>query len=118
MANATICGMVPLDDAPGRIVPYDPTWPAQFEAERDRLGAALAAWLNGPIEHIGSTAVAGLVAKSVIDIMAAVESLSASQEAILSLRDEGYVYAPYHADACYLKLTGIDSLYRELLGKT
>ena len=54
------------------IVPYDPSWPAGFEEEANILRRALAAWLAGPIEHIGSTAVPGLAAKPVIDIMAGV----------------------------------------------
>ena len=62
-------------EAPVEIVPYDPAWPAGFEQEATILRRALARWLAGPIEHIGSTAVPGLAAKPVIDIMAAVESL-------------------------------------------
>jgi len=38
-------------------------------------------WLAGSIEHIGSTAVPGLPAKLVVDIMAAVASLEASRPA-------------------------------------
>ena len=45
--------------APGRVVPYDPDWPRQFEAERARLEATLEPWLDGGIHHIGSTAVPG-----------------------------------------------------------
>ena len=60
------------------IAPYDSTWPLQFETERDLLKAALRPWLTGEIEHIGSTAVPGLVAKPVIDIMAPVDTLESS----------------------------------------
>ena len=38
-----------------------------------RLRDVLQSWLVGPIEHIGSTAVPGLAAKPVVDIMAGVE---------------------------------------------
>ena len=68
--------------APIHVVPYDPTWPVRFAEERAALAGVLAPWLAGPIEHIGSTAVPGLVAKPVIDIMAAVESLDASWPAL------------------------------------
>ena len=47
---------------------YDPSWPAQFAAERTRILAALGG-LQAEIEHIGSTAIPSLVAKPVIDIM-------------------------------------------------
>ena len=65
--------------APIHVVPYDPTWPVRFDEERAALAGVLAPWLA---EHIGSTAVPGLVAKPVIDIMAAVESLDASWPAL------------------------------------
>lgn len=41
-------------------------------AERDRLAGLLAPWLVDGVEHVGSTAVPGLVAKPVIDLMASV----------------------------------------------
>jgi GrpB-like predicted nucleotidyltransferase (UPF0157 family) len=85
-------------DAPVRIVPYDPAWPTLFEKERALLEGFLARWLAGPIEHVGSTAVPGLAAKPVIDIMAAVESLAASRPAIAALADIGYVYFPYQPE--------------------
>lgn len=56
------------------IFSYDKAWPLLFEQERDRLlhlfpGDFLA------IEHIGSTAVPGLSAKPIIDILAGVEAI-------------------------------------------
>ena len=83
--------------APIEIVPQDGAWPAKFDAERSLLEVTLAPWLAGPIEHIGSTAVAGLAAKPVIDIMAAVHSLEASRPAIAAVAQLGYVYFPYKA---------------------
>jgi len=49
------------------VAPYDPSWPAAFEAIRDELASALGDCVLG-IEHVGSTAVHGLAAKPVIDI--------------------------------------------------
>jgi GrpB-like predicted nucleotidyltransferase (UPF0157 family) len=86
-------------EAPIELVPYDPSWPARFEQEAADLHRVLAAWLVGPIEHIGSTAIPGLAAKPVIDIMAGVETLEASRPAIAALTLHGYCYAPYRADA-------------------
>jgi GrpB-like predicted nucleotidyltransferase (UPF0157 family) len=80
---------------------YDPAWPGLFEAERELLAHALRPWLVGPIEHVGSTAVSGLPAKPVIDIMAGVESLDASLEAISVLQNSGYQYSPYRADVMH-----------------
>jgi GrpB-like predicted nucleotidyltransferase (UPF0157 family) len=83
------------------IVPYDPGWPAAFERERRVLDDLLAPWLVGPIEHIGSTAVAGLAAKPIIDIMAPVESLAASRGAIDAVKSAAYCYFPYRADVMH-----------------
>lgn len=84
--------------APIHVVPYDASWPARFAEERAALANVLSPWLTGPIEHIGSTAVPGLVAKPVIDIMAAVESLDASRPALAALGALSYVYFPYREE--------------------
>ena len=66
-----------------------------FREERDLLTDVLEAWLVGRIEHVGSTAVPGLAAKPVIDIMAPVEDLESSRPALAALQAIGYCYAPY-----------------------
>ena len=83
------------------IEPYNPTWPKTFEAERQLLLPILAPWLVGPIEHIGSTAVSGLPAKPVIDIMAPVRDLSSSKPAIEALLPLSYCYFDYKADVMH-----------------
>jgi GrpB-like predicted nucleotidyltransferase (UPF0157 family) len=85
-------------EEPVYLVPYDPTWPSRFEQEREQLAHALAPWIAGTIEHIGSTAVPGLPAKPVIDIMAGVRDLPSSLAARAALAPLGYVYFPYRAD--------------------
>jgi len=87
------------DDAPVEIVPYDPAWPAQFEEERQAIAAALATWIVGSIEHVGSTAIPGLAAKPVIDMMAGVQSLEAARPAIDAAARLGYCYFPYRPDS-------------------
>jgi GrpB-like predicted nucleotidyltransferase (UPF0157 family) len=88
-------------DAPVHIVPYDPAWPNRFDSERTLLVDLIGRWLSGSIEHIGSTAVAGLPAKPVIDIMAGVESLEASRGALSVLDHHEYCYAPYRSDVMH-----------------
>ena len=84
------------------IVEPDPGWPAAFRQERERLLEVLAPWLAGPIEHVGSTAVAGLPAKPVIDVMAAVADLDASRPAIAAAEaSAGYVYFAYKPDVMH-----------------
>lgn len=62
------------------VVEPDPDWPNAFEAEKRRIVAALdgCEWLA--IEHFGSTAVPGLPAKPIIDILLAVPSLEEARE--------------------------------------
>lgn len=50
------------------IADYDAAWPARFEAERARIDVALGP-LASRIEHIGSTAVPGLAAKPIVDVL-------------------------------------------------
>jgi GrpB-like predicted nucleotidyltransferase (UPF0157 family) len=88
-------------DAPVRIVPYDPAWPARFEEERALLAGLLPDWIVGSIEHVGSTAVVGLAAKPVIDIMVGVESLSASASATAVLERNGYQHADYKSEVMH-----------------
>jgi GrpB-like predicted nucleotidyltransferase (UPF0157 family) len=85
-------------EAPIEIVPYDPSWPARFEEEADLLRRALATWLAGPVEHIGSTAIPGLAAKPVVDVIAAVRTLHESSPAIHALAGFGYCYSPYRPE--------------------
>jgi GrpB-like predicted nucleotidyltransferase (UPF0157 family) len=83
------------------IEPYQASWPLKFQAERALLSTALAPWLAGPIEHVGSTAVPGLAAKPVIDIMAAVADLASSRPAIEALKPLSYCYADYKSDVMH-----------------
>lgn len=85
-------------EAPVEIVSYDPSWAKRFHEEADLLRPVLGDWLVGTIEHIGSTAVPGLAAKPVIDIMASVESLAGSRPAIAAAVALGYCYAPYQVE--------------------
>jgi len=72
------------------IVEYDPSWSSRFEEERLRISAALGerAML---IQHFGSTAVTGLAAKPIIDILVVVEN--ADDEAAYASRLEAAGYA-------------------------
>jgi GrpB-like predicted nucleotidyltransferase (UPF0157 family) len=83
------------------IEPYDPEWERSFLRERELVAGAIGPWLAGAIEHVGSTAVPGMPAKPVVDMMAAVHSLEQSRPAIQSLASIGYCYATYRADVMH-----------------
>ncbi len=54
------------------VVESDPSWPARGLALAAELDEVLWPWLAAGVEHVGSTAVPGLLAKPVLDLMAAV----------------------------------------------
>lgn len=85
-------------DEPIRLVPPDPRWPARFELERAVLAEAIGEWVAGGIHHVGSTAVPGLEAKPIIDILVGVHDLETARECFEPLGDVGYLYAPYLPD--------------------
>jgi len=75
------------------IAPYDPLWPAFFKEEKEHLLSCLAGLITGRIEHFGSTAVPGLAAKPVIDMLVEVENLQIARERIApALEAQGYDY--------------------------
>lgn len=76
------------------LAPYHPDWPAQFEAERLRLAAALGDRAIR-IDHIGSTAVPGLTAKPVIDILVGVRKLNEATACIVPLQTLGYTFIDF-----------------------
>jgi GrpB-like predicted nucleotidyltransferase (UPF0157 family) len=71
---------------------YDPAWPALFERERTQVGEALGEMVVC-VEHVGSTAVPGLAAKPIIDVLVGVRSLDeARSRSVAPLEALGYIY--------------------------
>ena len=68
---------------------HDSQWKEQFNAERDRLLSLLPDRFLA-IEHVGSTAVPGLAAKPIIDILAGVKSLKEADVLLEPLVADGY----------------------------
>lgn len=72
------------------MVAYDPAWPDVYRGEHAALMT-----LCGPeileLEHIGSTAVPGLTAKPIIDMMAAVARLDQGRTIVMGLEARGYL---------------------------
>lgn len=72
-----------------RLSPYDPLWPAMFEAEARRIEDACSG-LVIRLEHIGGTSVPGMSAKPVIDILAGRPPQSRAADYITAIRQLGY----------------------------
>ena len=72
------------------LVAYDPSWPALFEREAERIKRAL-----GPaalrIDHTGSTSVPGLAAKPIIDMLLVVSNSADESSYVPPLEAVGYV---------------------------
>ncbi len=75
------------------VVPYDQRWPIMFDEERSHLLSCLPHDLVGRIEHFGGTAVPGLAAKPIVDILVEVRSLEETKVRIAPvLETQGYDY--------------------------
>lgn len=87
---------VPVPSGPAVLSPYQFTWPAAAARRIVQLRAALRG-IEGSehwsIEHIGSTAVAGLAAKPFLDIQIAAPSIPPAPLLDDLLRDVGYLPA-------------------------
>jgi GrpB-like predicted nucleotidyltransferase (UPF0157 family) len=77
------------------IIPYDSSWPKKFEKEKELLEKTIKDWIVGGIYHVGSTAVPGLSAKPIIDIMVGVRNLEEAKACIPLLEKIEYYYYPY-----------------------
>ncbi|WP_233520389.1 GrpB family protein [Prauserella sp. PE36] len=89
----------PVDDSRGkpdvggamvRVLDYDPGWPQAFEREAERIRSALGRHALS-VEHVGSTAVPGLAAKPVIDILLVVANSAAESDYRAAVESAGFV---------------------------
>jgi hypothetical protein len=78
--------------------PYAPAWWKWFAVEEEMLDQAIREWVTGGIHHVGSTAVAGLAAKPVVDILVGVTDLTSSLECFDRLAELNYQYAPHRVE--------------------
>lgn len=98
-----------MDSASGGrlvIAAYDPAWTEAYAQERQLIIGAIGERLLA-VEHIGSTSVAGLGAKPIIDVLAGLARLSEADACVAPLAERGYVFVPeamqYLPDDRYFK---------------
>jgi GrpB-like predicted nucleotidyltransferase (UPF0157 family) len=98
------------DDAPAAaplsLVPYQRDWRRRFEDEKGRLLARIGGQLL-TVEHVGATAVVGLSARPVVDLLVALRSLEGARPIAQTLAVLGYGAAPTRGD------DGLQALERE-----
>jgi GrpB-like predicted nucleotidyltransferase (UPF0157 family) len=63
------------------------------------LEDVLAPWLEGAIHHVGSTAIPGLAAKPVVDMIAGVRNLEKARAADSPLAEHAYVHTPHRPES-------------------
>jgi len=73
---------------------YDEAWPGAFEAEATEIRAALGPMIV-EVEHVGSTAVPGLDANPILDLLVVVRSWDTFEALVGSLAALGYEYTPF-----------------------
>ena len=71
------------------VISYQPVWKELFEEEAARLCSALGNQIL-QIEHVGNTAIEGMDAKPIIDIVIAVESLNKAIDLVQLVEALGY----------------------------
>jgi GrpB-like predicted nucleotidyltransferase (UPF0157 family) len=102
---ALVEGSESTRDDPIVLAPYDPSWPGQFDTWRHGLADALGETARR-IEHVGSTAVPGLVAKPVIDIQLSVPDVAAEDAYVPAIEGLGVALRSREAVRRYFRPSG------------
>jgi GrpB-like predicted nucleotidyltransferase (UPF0157 family) len=89
MAALRVGGRVTPHNGKIELAPYDPAWPAQYEAQAAKIRSALGDEAL-VLEHVGSTSIPGLSAKPIIDILLVVADSSDEGAYLPSLTAQGY----------------------------
>jgi GrpB-like predicted nucleotidyltransferase (UPF0157 family) len=65
-----------MEEKKVRLMHYDPRWRQEFQQTKSSILHSCAGWVTA-VEHVGSTAISGLIARPIIDVLAAVVDESA-----------------------------------------
>lgn len=84
--------MIGLQQGTVQLLPYDDTWSTEFATEAELLRGVFGNDVE--VEHVGSTAIPGLVAKPLIDIQVGIKILADARKFIPRLEKLGYHYMP------------------------
>jgi GrpB-like predicted nucleotidyltransferase (UPF0157 family) len=85
------------------LMDYDPSWPAMYQEFADWLRAKLGADVALRTEHYGSTAIPGMPAKPIIDVLVEVPSFAeARRRAIPAFNTPEIEYCWFSAHCCFI----------------
>jgi GrpB-like predicted nucleotidyltransferase (UPF0157 family) len=93
-----------MDDDRVRLMHYDPRWRQEFEQTRSSILHSCAGWVTA-VEHIGSTAISGLIARPTIDVVAAVANAEGREPAALLIEGLNFrreISPPWASEAILL----------------
>ena len=76
-------------DEPVEVVGYNSAWPRLFEEEAKRLRGHLTEQVNR-MEHFGSTSVAGMVGKPIVDLLFGVADMAQAHRVAEQVAELGY----------------------------
>jgi len=85
--------MIGLEQGTVELCDYRTEWRRLYELEVKRLRSITGVRFLD-FEHIGSTAIEGMPAKPIIDLLAVVETMKAARDALPILEENGYEYRP------------------------
>ncbi len=71
-----------VDEAHVRLTHYDPKWRQEFQQTRSNLLQSCSGWVTR-VEHIGSTAIPGLISRPTVDVIAGVDDPTGLSEAAM-----------------------------------
>ncbi|MDB9234801.1 MULTISPECIES: GrpB family protein [Halorubrum] len=115
--------MVGLARGTVEVVPYQESWSDAYDAEVARLRSAVGDRVR-QFEHIGSTAVEGMAAKPILDVLAVVDESTTASDLVPALETHGYERRPDEVDGrvflakgppenrtCYLSIAEVGSAF-------
>ena len=115
--------MVGLERGTVEVVPYRESWSDAYDAEVARLRSVVGDRVSR-FEHIGSTAVEGMPAKPILDVLALVDESTTASDLVLPLETRGYERRPDEVDGrlflakgppdnrtCYLSIAEVGSAF-------
>lgn len=85
--------MVGLERGTVELEPHDPAWRDAYEREVERLHELVGNYVV-EFQHVGSTAVEGLPAKPVVDLLAVLDEATDITEVVTTLEANGYEHRP------------------------